>query len=607
MNMLKKRAKYVINWIYNKKGVKMNLTKDKIKSLWKKRDTIYSSNKEIVDRFEDLNQIINDFLSKKINKQYITEFAPSSDRLVTDNSNVNRQKMINEIGEEYTNKMWKLIGGFDGKKVVDKYRIISASLGSNENYYENEIYSTHHRNLWANSNFVTNNYPDQIAKFLQCIKKDENNFDTCINESKIVLTWKTKTYLKDENNAFNESKKRLETRFPPKFLWMWAKKDEVLHPISLMAFREFLKTEYAKDILKSIDENLTPKSLTNMKFDEFKEKWKEISNKIINDFKEEANDTDNLIKELSKFISIISVKETDIKNISDLLQTGNKAVILWGPPGTGKTYESEQVVKELLNIGDDNLEDYLFSTNKQNEKGYYEIIQFHTNYGYEDFIGGISPKLNDNSLGYELREGIFKRFCDEANNNPNLKYIFIIDEINRAELSAVFGELLYALEYRGKSINLPHFDKFTIPENVYIIGTMNNVDKSLVSFDLALRRRFGFFKLMPKLEVIQEVLSDIIEENSLNEFYKKAVNLNKQITEELNLTEDYQIGQAYFLKIKDFIPQPLKDEKYEITSFELEKLWIYHIEPLLEEYLGMSIEDDEIKNKLNKLKEEFLK
>ncbi|MFW5990210.1 MAG: McrB family protein, partial [Campylobacterales bacterium] len=355
----------------------------------------------------------------------------------------------------------------------------------------------------------------------------------------------------------------------------------------------------------------------NMKLDDFKEAWKNISDKILESLAVEVNPEN--IKNISKLISQICIEETDIKNISDLLTTGNRAVMLWGPPGTGKTYESEAVVKELLEVSDDEEfeERYLFSKGdmSRNDKGYYEIVQFHSKYTYQDFIGGISPKLDgDNNIGYELREGVFKRFCDEASKKENeqKKFIFIIDEINRAELSAVFGELLYALEYRGKSINLPHFGEFTIPKNLYIIGTMNNVDKSLVTFDLALRRRFGFFKLMPKLEVMQEVLSEFIEDEdkSLSKYYEKCKKLNEDIVKELDLGEDYQIGQAYFLKIRDFLQKNENEElikNQNITSFELEKLWVYNIEPLLEEYLGMSIEDDGVKNKLKSLKEEFLK
>ncbi len=154
---------------------------------------------------------------------------------------------------------------------------------------------------------------------------------------------------------------------------------------------------------------------------------------------------------------------------------------------------------------------------------------------------------------------------------------------------------------------------------------MNNVDKSLVTFDLALRRRFGFFKMMPKLEVIKDVLSNVVKEDSLEKYYNKCKQLNiliskSKLTEEeknivssigdysklmLELGEDYQIGQAYFLKIQDFLEKEKTGQI--ITSFELEKLWVYHIEPLLEEYLGMAMEDDSIQNKLKDIKEEFLK
>ena len=597
----------------------MNLTKEKLQLLSKK---YYGKNGEISQRYIELSNIVNKFLTLEIDTKYIKEFAPLTDGLLGQNGQGNKQNMISK-GISYIDDMWKLIGGFDGNKIQAKYRIISSSRGRKENSYENQDYSTAGQSLWANSNFVTNNYPHQIAKFLQYSKKNKS-FDECIKESKIVLTWQTDSYLdKGDDNYFTSSNEKLQHRFPPKFLWMWANKDRVIHPISLMAFRNFLNTTYGQEVLKSVNKDYTTESITRMEFDRFKDAWKNISDNIIKEI-EIDNEKDN-ISELSKLISLICIEETDIKNISDLLETGNKAVILWGPPGTGKTYESMQVVKELLEVdnslSDKNIEDkYLFSKGdkNRNDKGYFEIIQFHPNYTYQDFIGGISPRLDESTkdVSYELKEGIFKKFCDEANReeNKNKKFIFIIDEINRAELSAVFGELLFALEYRGKSIDIPYFGNFTIPENVYIIGTMNNVDKSLVTFDLALRRRFGFFKLMPKLEVIKDVLSAVVEtkeeekEDSLNKYFNKCTVLNENIIDKLSLGTDYQIGQAYFLKIKDFLDQEkIKDNKPQIiTDFELEKLWVYNIEPLLEEYLGMSIEDENILKKLNLLKKEFL-
>ena len=473
-----------------------------------------------------------------------------------------------------------------------------------------------------------------IFRFINLCRDSEKKFLDICKESKIVLSWPEDISAQDgqeyhqsrniDSDAFenliDESNNILERKFITKFLWMWANKDEVIHPIGLMAFRNFLNTEYGKEVLKAIDENHTPKNITNKKFDEFKTAWIKISDKILDDLDISKNtdveEKTKAIENISKLISQVCIEETDIKNISDLLTTGNQAVILWGPPGTGKTYESETVVKELLQVADkeDMEEKYRFSRqeNFKNNKGYYEIVQFHPNYTYQDFIGGISPRLNDNNkdISYVLAEGVFKRFCDEANKeaNKDKKFIFIIDEINRAELSAVFGELLYALEYRRKSINLPHFGNFTIPHNIFIIGTMNNVDKSLVTFDLALRRRFGFFKLMPKLGVIKDVLSEYIEEESLENYYGKCKKLNKNIITQLELGKDYQIGQAYFLKLKDFLDRKkIEDQELQaITSFELEKLWTYYIEPLLEEYLGMSMEDDGIQDKLKHLKDEFL-
>jgi hypothetical protein len=316
-------------------------------------------------------------------------------------------------------------------------------------------------------------------------------------------------------------------------------------------------------------------------------------------------------------------------NIYELLQA-SKQIILYGAPGTGKTYTAQQVVKEFvikcenttkqLEDEDKNsdfdikLEKYRFSkicplevprveskpckeTGEKINTGLYEIIQFHPNYTYQDFIGGISPNVNGGQIAYELKEGIFQRFCKVAGENPDCNFVLIIDEINRANLSEVFGELLYALEYRGKSINIPYFGEFTIPKNVYIIGTMNDVDKSLVTFDLALRRRFGFFKCEPNLFVL---LTEIQADN-VGLFMNRCKTLNQELKTKLNLDDSYQIGQAYFLKIKGFL-----DGDQKILEIHLEKLWAYHLEPLLKEYLGMSLDDSDIQKKLEGVKKTFI-
>ena len=201
------------------------------------------------------------------------------------------------------------------------------------------------------------------------------------------------------------------------------------------------------------------------------------------------------------------------------------------------------------------------------------------------------------------------------------KYILIIDEINRADLSAVFGELMYALEYRNEEITIPNFkEEFTIPDNVYIIGTMNSIDKSLVTFDLALRRRFSFYKVMPQIPVLNTILAAYqISQKSLSTFLSHCLKLNAQISgvnedgdsnadkNALMLGEDYQIGQAYFAKIKDFLETDLpSDNKQDIRPDHMQKLWSYHLLPLLEEYLGNQVEDADIKKKLKEIEKQFV-
>lgn len=473
-----------------------------------------------------------------------------------------------------------------------------------------------------------------------------------INDSELpqtlVLRWPDSKYYKKFQSNNNLDYSKVETdqlnalihRFPYKFFYMWANKDGVnndssvrlLHLIGLAAYRGLVNSDIDFISQKGfcLDKHF------NLDFREFRYpyRWEEFSYHLIHIINS-TQDTITIcpkhpsnydyINELSLLLSIVLSKPQEMVDTTELIESGNKALILWGPPGTGKTYTAKQIIRELLKLNDtDNLENYKFKENQplgKNDPGCWSLVQFHPNYTYEDFIGGISPNLKRRNLSYTLKEGIFKKICDAAKRNNNKKYILIIDEINRADLSAVFGELMYALEYRNEEITIPNFkEEFTIPDNVYIIGTMNSIDKSLVTFDLALRRRFSFYKVMPQLESLDIILKDYkISPDSLDQFLKNCRKLNTQITginklddktpvkNALMLGEDYQIGQAYFAKIKDFLETvPSTGNEQDIRPDHMQKLWSYHLLPLLEEYLGNQVEDADIKNKLKEIEKQFV-
>lgn len=393
----------------------------------------------------------------------------------------------------------------------------------------------------------------------------------------------------------------------------------------------------------------------------------------------------------------------------------SKNLIFRGAPGTGKSYLAKEIAADIISNG------YFNDCNSlsDEQKKQVEFVQFHPSYDYSDFVEGLRPKLNeDGTMGFELKDGIFKRFANRAKKNyenslksketiekeitvqetltdflsniefgvdtfktvngneftitgvdenhinisipgnPTVnkltlsiddmrkmlesghefekvrditeffgktfstqaysynfaiykaikekkniatktnvkpeelkKYIFIIDEINRGEISKIFGELFFAIDpgYRGSAggvstqysnLHADPDDKFYIPENVYIIGTMNDIDRSVDSFDFAMRRRFRFVEL--KADDCLDMLAVIENEDIKNEAIKRMARLNKEIASVEDLNENYQIGAAYFLKL---------------NTIDFDKLWTDYIQPLLQEYIQGMYDEEAIMNR----------
>ena len=249
--------------------------------------------------------------------------------------------------------------------------------------------------------------------------------------------------------------------------------------------------------------------------------------------------------------------------------------ILYGPPGTGKTYNSVfysvGIIEKNESIFKLKNDDKVFKKFKEyKDKNLIKFITFHQSYGYEDFIEGIRPYLKEESkdLKYILHSGIFKDMCKRAKNDKENNYVLVIDEINRGNISKIFGELISLIESSKREgekeemeVILPYSkEKFTIPKNLYIIGTMNTADRSIALLDIALRRRFNFMEIMPEYSILKEV-EDVKVDLLLS-------SINEKI--EFLLDRENTIGHSYFLNISTFE--------------ELVKVFKNSIIPLLQEY-----------------------
>ena len=256
-----------------------------------------------------------------------------------------------------------------------------------------------------------------------------------------------------------------------------------------------------------------------------------------------------------------------LHEIKDLLED-KKQVIFQGPPGTGKTYVAQKLAEHLAGSRDR-----------------VTLVQFHPSYAYEDFVQGFRPTLQNGQAGFELRDGPLLRAAERARQEPDAKHFLIIDEINRGNLAKVFGELYYLLEYRDEAITLQYQEdknrKFSLPKNLYIIGTMNTADRSIALVDLALRRRFYFVEFHPDSEPVKGVLRRWLQEKHPGMDW--VANVVERANELLRDDRHAAIGPSYFMK--DQLDRRVVD-----------RVWKHSVLPYIEERLHG---DDGIAEKFN--------